>query len=264
MNPAPRSLDPRLTQPTMHVQSNSLLGSPTFHANESAYTLATVQHESDESSSLLSSSSHLSSMSTAYGTTPIHPPHQTRRVIFNATLKMAVIFFVSCIVLGGILWVALPTLDPYVTSVLLLLSLFYIPSPSLDQRRSPATSHTEVFFRPSGSQLPPQEIPRHISLPCCGVLCRHLPLVGTSAPFRSHLLPPPPILILSDSDIFQPPSLLPTWLYVPFHPWRCCMGCCPCIASGLRMCRHRRLTLLLHLRCSRPCSALPSFLPVPA
>ena len=124
MNPAPRSLDPRLTQPTMHVQSNSLLGSPTFHANESAYTLATVQHESDESSSLLSSSSHLSSMSTAYGTTPIHPPHQTRRVIFNATLKMAAIFFVSCIVLGGILWVALPTLDPYVTSVLLLLSLF--------------------------------------------------------------------------------------------------------------------------------------------
>jgi hypothetical protein len=146
MNPATRPLDPRFIQPTMPAQSNTLLGSPTFHANESAYTLATVQHESDESSSLLSSSSsQLSPMS--YGTTPIHPPHQTRRVIFNATLKMALIFSVSCIFLGGILWVALPTLDPYVTP-LCFPSCF---TPSLNQRGSPAASHTEVFFRPSGS-----------------------------------------------------------------------------------------------------------------
>jgi hypothetical protein len=110
----------------MPAQSNTLLGSPTFHANESAYTLATVQHENDESSSLLStSSSQLSSMS--YGTTPIHPPHQTRRVIFNATLKMAVIFFVSCLFLGGILWVALPTLDPYVSSTLLPVLFYTLP-----------------------------------------------------------------------------------------------------------------------------------------
>ena len=73
------------------------------HANEFAYTLATVQHhESDESSSLLSGSS--SQQLIAYGSTPTHPPHRTRRVIF----------VVSCIFLGGILWVALPTLDPYV------------------------------------------------------------------------------------------------------------------------------------------------------
>ncbi|KAH9057867.1 oxalate transporter [Lactarius vividus] len=98
----------------MHLQSNPLLSSPTFHPNESAYTLATVQHdhESDESSSLLSTSSLHSSTSIAYGTTPMHPPHQTRRVIFNATLKMALIFVVSCMFLGGILWIALPTLDP--------------------------------------------------------------------------------------------------------------------------------------------------------
>src|SRR6266404_3951507 len=109
----------------MLIPSNPLHNSPTFHPNESAYTLATVQHghESDESSSLLSTSSHHSSTSITYGTTPIHPPHRTRRVIFNATLKMAIIFVVSCIFLGGTLWVALPTLDPYVKLP------FYSPSP---------------------------------------------------------------------------------------------------------------------------------------
>jgi len=80
-----------------------------LHSNDSAYTLATVQlPDHEESSSLLSSSS------VSYGTTPVHPPHHVRRVIFNATLKMAVIFLLSCIVLGGTLWISLPTLEPYV------------------------------------------------------------------------------------------------------------------------------------------------------
>jgi len=84
-----------------------LLSSPTIHSNESAYTLATVQlQDSEESSSLLSSSSF------SYGTTPVHPPHHARKVIFNATLKMAVIFLLSCVVLGGTLWISLPTLEP--------------------------------------------------------------------------------------------------------------------------------------------------------
>ena len=128
--PATTPLDPRFVNPTMNLQSNPLLSSPTFHPNESAYTLATVQHdnESNESSSLLSSSSHTS---IAYGTTPIHPPHRTRTVIFNATLKMALIFVVSCIFLGGILWVALPTLDPYVNPPFYTpLALFYTSPPS--------------------------------------------------------------------------------------------------------------------------------------
>ena len=91
--------------------------SPTLHPNDSAYTLATVQHpEIDESCSLLSpsSSSQHSSSPVSYGTTPVHPPNHTRRVIFNATLKMALIFVLSCVFLGGTLWIALPTLDPYV------------------------------------------------------------------------------------------------------------------------------------------------------
>jgi len=78
-----------------------------FHSNESAYTLATVHP--GESSSLLSSES---APSASYGTTPVHPPHHARKVIFNATLKMAVIFLLSCIVLGGTLWISLPTLEP--------------------------------------------------------------------------------------------------------------------------------------------------------
>ncbi|KAI0249891.1 hypothetical protein BJV78DRAFT_1283682 [Lactifluus subvellereus] len=74
--------------------------------NDSAYTLATVQHDSDESSSLLSAPS------SSYGTTPLHPPQHARRIIFNATFKMALIFILSCILLGGTLWISLPTLDP--------------------------------------------------------------------------------------------------------------------------------------------------------
>jgi uncharacterized membrane protein YdjX (TVP38/TMEM64 family) len=95
--------------------------SPTIHPNESAYTLATVQlPEVDESSSLLSSSSSSqhSSQPVSYGTAPVHSPHHTRRVIFNATLKMALIFVLSCICLGGTLWIALPTLDPEDRSLL--------------------------------------------------------------------------------------------------------------------------------------------------
>ncbi len=52
--------------------------------NESSYTLATVHHpDTDESTSLLSSSSP------SYGSAPVHTPHHTRRIIFNATCKMA-------------------------------------------------------------------------------------------------------------------------------------------------------------------------------
>jgi hypothetical protein len=83
---------------------NSLSSLP----NESAYTLATVR-DTDEFTSLLSPSSPSS-----YGTAPIHPPHHTRRIVFNATCKMALIFILSCIFLGGTLWIALPTLEQYV------------------------------------------------------------------------------------------------------------------------------------------------------
>jgi hypothetical protein len=90
--------------------------------NESAYTLATLEHQhpdSDEFTSLLSPSSPSS-----YGSAPVHSPHNTRRVVFNATCKMALIFTLSCIFLGGTLWIVLPTLEPYVYFLLCLPGIF--------------------------------------------------------------------------------------------------------------------------------------------
>jgi hypothetical protein len=109
--------------------------SPTLHPNESAYTLATVHHpEFDESSSLLSSSSfQYSSPPVPYGTVPVHPPNHTRRVILNATLKMALIFVLSCILLGGTLWIALPTLDPYAHSAPAPTFVNHLPFRSLER-----------------------------------------------------------------------------------------------------------------------------------
>lgn len=96
-------------RPRLPQTMNSLSTLP----NESAYTLATVHPDSDEFSSLLSPSSH-NATPPSYGSAPIHPPHNARRVVFNATCKMALIFALGCIFLGGTLWISLPTLDPYV------------------------------------------------------------------------------------------------------------------------------------------------------
>src|SRR5712675_382299 len=83
--------------------------------NDSAYTLATVhQQETDEFTSLLAPSSP------SYGSVPVHPPHHARRVVFIATCKMALIFTLSCLFLGGTLWITLPTLEQYVHFLLCL------------------------------------------------------------------------------------------------------------------------------------------------
>ncbi|TBU43223.1 hypothetical protein BD309DRAFT_991118 [Dichomitus squalens] len=60
----------------------------------------------DSRTSLLSNSSDAN-----YGTAP--PPSQpsSRRLLWNATLKMATIFILSTAFLGGTLWLALPTLE---------------------------------------------------------------------------------------------------------------------------------------------------------
>jgi len=88
----------------------------TYHLNSSAYTLATV-HTDDE---LPYSPSHtpatplLPPNSASYGATfPRSPgvPLNSRKLIFNAALKMSTIFLVSTLLLGGILWTALPTLE---------------------------------------------------------------------------------------------------------------------------------------------------------
>jgi hypothetical protein len=76
------------------------------------YTLNTVVGDdaplspsSSITSPLLSPDPH------SYGSTPSQPRRSSGRVIFHATLKMACIFLVSTILLGGTLWIALPTLE---------------------------------------------------------------------------------------------------------------------------------------------------------
>ncbi|KAI0073674.1 hypothetical protein K474DRAFT_1627173 [Panus rudis PR-1116 ss-1] len=74
--------------------------------NRSAYSLATVRDEPTSRTSLLGSSQGTES----YGATEPSRP-SSRRILMNATLKMAVIFILSTAFLGGTLWLALPQLD---------------------------------------------------------------------------------------------------------------------------------------------------------
>ncbi|TCD63759.1 hypothetical protein EIP91_004974 [Steccherinum ochraceum] len=77
-----------------------------FSDNRSEYSMATVQGVAAERTALLSSNASTGS----YGTTSPSQP-STRRILLNATLKMAVIFVLSTALLGGTLWLALPTLE---------------------------------------------------------------------------------------------------------------------------------------------------------
>ncbi|KIJ52648.1 hypothetical protein M422DRAFT_26217 [Sphaerobolus stellatus SS14] len=92
-----------------------------FHDdNQSAYTLRSIPRDSDELStvSTLDATTPLrSATGQHYGSTsPALPPlspgvPSSRRLLLNASIKMAVLFVISCIILGGTLWLALPTLD---------------------------------------------------------------------------------------------------------------------------------------------------------
>jgi hypothetical protein len=102
--------------PPPHMAPQPLVLHDTFHSNASAYTLATV-HSYDEP---LYSPTHspttplLTPNSSSYGATfprSAGVPSNSRKLIFNAALKMSTIFIVSTLLLGGTLWIALPTLE---------------------------------------------------------------------------------------------------------------------------------------------------------
>ncbi|KAM5544575.1 hypothetical protein V8D89_001473 [Ganoderma adspersum] len=80
---------------------------PIVPDDRSAYSLATVYDtpSPDSRTSLLSNHSEPS-----YGAAPPSQP-SSRKLIWNATVKMAAIFFLSTAFLGGTLWLALPTLE---------------------------------------------------------------------------------------------------------------------------------------------------------
>lgn len=90
----------------------------TSHSNNSTYTLDTVAYLGADSDDDHDDRSPLLTPSTpSYGATFPRSPTRpsTRKVVFNATLKMACIFIASTLLLGGTLWLALPTLDEWVS-----------------------------------------------------------------------------------------------------------------------------------------------------
>ena len=78
------------------------------HQNASEYTLRTVAGDDNTPINTPTTPS--------YGSTIDSREPSSRRLIFNATLKMACVFLASTLILGSILWVALPTLKECVRS----------------------------------------------------------------------------------------------------------------------------------------------------
>ncbi|KAJ3788048.1 hypothetical protein GGU10DRAFT_307820 [Lentinula aff. detonsa] len=81
-------------------------------ANASVYTLATVNDLNNGESSV--HAPLLTPLTPSYGSTMPRSPGTTRsskKLILNATLKMAAIFTISTAILGTTLWLALPTLE---------------------------------------------------------------------------------------------------------------------------------------------------------
>ncbi|EJD06614.1 uncharacterized protein FOMMEDRAFT_144586 [Fomitiporia mediterranea MF3/22] len=73
-------------------------------SNASAYTLATIPHAGSDASS----------SNASYGATmPMSPNSNisSRRILLNAGIKMAALFVISTLLLGGTLWLALPPLE---------------------------------------------------------------------------------------------------------------------------------------------------------
>ncbi|KAF9234616.1 hypothetical protein BU15DRAFT_52414 [Melanogaster broomeanus] len=88
-----------------------------LHQNSSQYTLETVyvqQYHDDpqfEVTPLLHSPSETNSL---YGATPVHsqdPRPSSSGLLFTAAIRMAAVFIISSLLLGGTLWLALPTLQ---------------------------------------------------------------------------------------------------------------------------------------------------------
>ncbi|KIJ66759.1 hypothetical protein HYDPIDRAFT_26181 [Hydnomerulius pinastri MD-312] len=87
-----------------------------LHPNSSEYTLVTVEQYHDDPQSdhtpLLNPGSDSGSV---YGATPGHsqdPRPSSSRLLFSAAIRMAAVFLISSLLLGGVLWLALPTLQP--------------------------------------------------------------------------------------------------------------------------------------------------------
>jgi hypothetical protein len=115
--------------------------------NSSSYTLRPVATGStqDPRSPLISPATP------TYGTTPArlegaHPPRPSRRPLLIALLKMTLLFLTSSALLGGTLWLALPTLEEYVHITYFNYDIYMLSSETIDlsfefQSRSPSYRH---------------------------------------------------------------------------------------------------------------------------
>lgn len=87
--------------------------------NSSSYTLRTIVMNDTEELLPTSSSALLQSTSTNYGATTnkfrsvrrSYRLWSTQRPLLKAAIQMAILFVVSCFLLGGTLWLALPRLE---------------------------------------------------------------------------------------------------------------------------------------------------------
>lgn len=96
--------------------SRAELASESQRCDASLYSLETMNYSQEYDDRQDDRSPLLAPETPRYGATFPRSPTvpSSGRIIFNATLKMACIFAVSTLFLGGTLWLALPTLEPYV------------------------------------------------------------------------------------------------------------------------------------------------------
>jgi len=102
------------------------------HHNASAYTLATVNIDeteigefADDRALLLAPDSDAGSF---YGATlpQSQTPHTSSpKLLLKAAIRMAAVFILSTMLLGGTLWLTLPRLDEYVPRLSFLIGISY-------------------------------------------------------------------------------------------------------------------------------------------
>ena len=98
---------PLLLPLAMNSERSALLPTVLGTGNGSEYTLDTIHYSRPPTPSSHGSTSSYDSISRSTWT----PPSRSRDIVVRAGLKMALIFVMSCAVLGGTLWLALPALD---------------------------------------------------------------------------------------------------------------------------------------------------------
>lgn len=103
----------RTMQPIPQVLQEHTQQDP-YQDNSSAYSLSTVPDAPSSPTQRTALLASPTSSQVRYGAAPASRP-SSKRLLLEATLKMAAMFIISTALLGLTLWLALPTLDEYVS-----------------------------------------------------------------------------------------------------------------------------------------------------